>query len=187
MVRQVLADMDDIEVSISYTTRPMRPSDQEGVDYFFVDEARFLQMIEDKSFLEHAEVFGHRYGTSSAWVLDKLSCGRDIILEIDWQGARLVRQLFSGAVSIYILPPSLQALQQRLRLRAEDSDEVITGRMDQAQSEMSHCYEFDYIIINDDLGEAVDDLKSIIRGRRLRFAAQAKQHAKLVEQLLENG
>lgn len=184
LVNALLQSVSDLEVSVSYTTRPKRPGEEEGVNYHFIDEVRFNQLITDQIFLEYAQVFGCFYGTSRQWVEEKLRAGIDVILEIDWQGAQQIRTLLPEVVSIFILPPSQQILEQRLRARAQDNEQVIARRMAQARTEMSHCYEYDYWVVNDDFKQAIADLEVIMRARRLRQGAQKLKHTNLVANLL---
>ena len=143
LVRQLIATLDNIQVSISHTTRPMRPGEKNGVDYFFVSEQEFMAMVNENAFIEHAQVFNHLYGTSSMQITERLQQGIDIVLDIDWQGAAQIRYAFPKAVSIFIIPPSLAALKERLLNRRQDKDEVISDRMIKAQDELSHYPEFD--------------------------------------------
>ncbi|PKY10379.1 guanylate kinase [Acidithiobacillus marinus] len=162
--------------SVSYTTRPARPGEVDGTDYHFVDMARFSEMAERGEFLEYARVHGNGYGTSEPWVKSQLFAGMDVLLEIDWQGARQVRERLPGqAVSIFILPPSLAALETRLRGRAQDSEEVIARRVAAAREELLHYDEFDYLVVNDQFDTALDDLRSIVHAEHLRLGSQ--QHA----------
>jgi len=174
----------ELAVSVSHTTRYPRPGEVDGKDYHFVDGVAFDGMVSRGEFLEHAEVFGNRYGTSRQAVADLLATGVDVTLEIDWQGARLVRELLPATVSIFILPPSLEALQQRLQDRGQDDNEVIDRRMRDAVSEMSHFDEYDYLVINDVFQEALDELVLIIRSGQLRLAPQCGRHAALLADLL---
>lgn len=184
LVKALIDSMPQVRVSVSHTTRTMRPGEVDGVNYHFVDRERFLAMLERNEFLEHAEVFGNLYGTSQRWVEQTLAEGYDLILEIDWQGAQQVRRLLPEARSIFILPPTQQALRQRLTNRGQDSDEVIERRMREAVSEMSHYVEYDYLVINDDFAHALDDLKAIFRANQLRQQRQQQRHAALLEALL---
>lgn len=184
LVHALLEACPGLTVSVSHTTRAQRAAEQDGVHYHFVDEPRFVNMIDDGAFLEHAKVFGNRYGTAIGPVLDRLRQGIDVILEIDWQGARQVREALPQAVSIFILPPSRIELEQRLRGRGQDSDAVIARRMCDAVSEMSHHAEYDYLVVNDDFREARADLLAIIRARRLRAAAQQQHLADTLDELL---
>ena len=185
LVRAVVETLPDVVVSVSHTTRKMREGEVNGKDYHFIDAAQFEQMVADGDFLEHASVFGNSYGTSRQHIQDQLSSGKDVILEIDWQGARQIRQLLSECSSIYILPPSVQTLRQRLRGREQDSDDVIEARMHEAVSEMTHYAEFDYIVINDDFDQARDELASIFVSNRLRLEHQQQNHTALLADLLK--
>ncbi|MGE6319191.1 guanylate kinase [Pseudomonas oryzihabitans] len=184
LVKALLDALPDIRVSVSHTTRAMRPGEADGVNYHFVDCATFTNLLEHGDFLEHAEVFGNYYGTSQAALERTLAEGHDLILEIDWQGAQQVRRKLPHAQSIFILPPSQAALRQRLDNRGQDSAEVIERRMREAVSEMSHYVEYDYLIINDDFASALEDLKSIFRTRQLRLDRQQRRHDDLLVDLL---
>ncbi|WP_418946902.1 guanylate kinase [Pseudomonas aeruginosa] len=184
LVKALLDAAPEVRVSVSHTTRGMRPGEVDGVNYHFTSREEFLAMLERNEFLEHAEVFGNLYGTSQRWVEKTLAEGLDLILEIDWQGAQQVRRLMPEAQSIFILPPSQEALRQRLTNRGQDSDEVIERRMREAVSEMSHYVEYDHLVINDDFAHALDDLKAIFRARQLRQDAQQQRHAELLGRLL---
>lgn len=173
-----------LTVSISHTTRPRRPREVPGVDYHFVDGTTFERMIAADAFIEHAEVFGNRYGTSRASVATALATGSDVVLEIDWQGAALVRQVLADAVSIFIVPPSQQALRQRLLERAQDDPAVIESRLAAARSEMQHHHEFDYLVINDDFDTAVRELHAIVTAERCRETRRADRHRPLLDALL---
>ncbi len=173
-----------LQVSVSHTTRAMRPGEEDGVHYHFVSQEAFLKMVEAGGFLEHAEVFGNYYGTSEAEVRRHLEQGRDTVLEIDWQGARQVRQRFPEAVSIFILPPDPAALHERLSNRGQDSEEIIAGRMRQAVNEMSHYVEFDYLVINEDFQVALDELAAIVIAQRLGLSRQADRQAERISTLL---
>lgn len=164
LVKELVESQQDIVVSISHTTRKMRPGEENGKDYFFVSEANFKEMINENEFIEYAKVFDHYYGTSHSSVLDQLQDNLKVILEIDWQGAAQVRKRFEDAKSIFILPPSKAELEKRLRSRGQDSDEIITRRMRDAESEMSHYHEFDHIVMNDDFKQALSDLSAIVIG-----------------------
>ncbi len=155
-----------VQLSVSHTTRGIRPGEKNGVNYFFVNNVEFQKMIENNDFLEYAEVYGNYYGTNINTIKEFLATGKDIILEIDWQGARQIKKLFNDAVLIFIAPPSLDVLEQRLRDRKTDSLEVIEKRLGMAMEDISHVAEFDYIIINDDFNTALQDLCSIIRAAR---------------------
>lgn len=184
LVKALLQQDADVVVSVSHTTRDMRPGEQDGVDYNFVTMDAFNALIEQGQFLEYAEVFGNKYGTSQQWVRDQLEAGRDVILEIDWQGAEQVRRLMPEAVTVFILPPSRAALRERLNARGQDSEDIIDGRMAEAISEMSHYPEYDYLLINDDFAQALDELASLFKARRLRQGAQQQKQAALLTDLL---
>ena len=185
LVHAVVAILPNVVVSVSHTTRKMRDGEVDGKDYHYVDEPHFQEMIANDEFLEHASVFGNRYGTSKQQIQDQLLSGKDVILEIDWQGARQIRQLMSGCKSIYILPPSIQALRDRLQSREQDSDDVIESRMREAVSEMTHFTEFDYIVINDDFDQAREELASIFVCNRMLLDHQQQSHADLLADLLK--
>jgi guanylate kinase len=173
LVKALLEQTDGIVVSVSHTTRAMRPGERDGVDYHFVDVATFTRIQQEGGFLESAQVFDNYYGTSQVAVENTLRAGRDVILEIDWQGARQVRQLFTQAVGIFILPPSKQALRERLTQRAQDDNSVIERRMRDAVTEMSHYDEFDYLLVNEDFATALAELRTVILAQRNRQARQA--------------
>ena len=184
LVRQLVATLDKIEVSTSHTTRAMRPGEKNGSDYFFVDEQEFINMVNDNAFLEHARVFNNLYGTSSAQITARLEQGIDIVLDIDWQGAEQIRRTFPQAVSIFIVPPSLDELKQRLMNRCQDKDEVISERMIKAQDEMSHYPEFDYLIVNDNFDHAASELSAIVIANRLCMDVQVNKQSKLLSFLM---
>jgi len=184
LVRALLAADSAVRLSISHTTRPMRPGEVGGVDYHFVTDAYFLNMLEEGDFLESAEVHGARYGTSQTRVEAELHAGHDLVLEIDWQGAAQVRSLYPNAIGIFILPPSLEALEQRLRKRAQDSDAVIARRLAAAREEISHVTEFDYVIINDQFEVAIHDLLAIVRSQRLRGEKQLARYRDLLQKII---
>lgn len=185
LVRAVTESMEDIQVSVSHTTRPKRPGEEDKVNYHFVSVEEFESFQKDDAFLECAKVFGHDYGTSRAAVEQALESGTDVILEIDWQGAEQVRENYKDSVSIFILPPSQQALYDRLVHRNQDEKEVISNRMGKAIAEMSHYYEFDYIVINDNFDLAVENIKGIIMAHRLTQEEQAKRYPELILELLK--
>ena len=174
-----------LKVSVSHTTRPMRPAEKEGVNYHFVSENVFVDMLDRAEFLEHAQVFGNLYGTSRVWLEKQLEHGFDVILEIDWQGARQVKLLLPETQSIFILPPSRQALQERLRLRGQDDPGVIEGRMNAAVAEMSHYVESDFLVVNKDFDQALDELQCIIASQRLRTARQQEILSSMLQNLLK--
>ena len=182
LVRELVATTQDVIVSVSHTTRAIRPGEVDGQDYHFVDQESFLSMAGHSAFLEHARVFDNYYGTSQQHVERLLLNGQDVILEIDWQGARQVRRLIEDSQSIFILPPSLEALRQRLEGRGQDDETIIKRRMQDAVNEMSHYAEFDYLVVNDDFDQALHELKSIIEANRLR---QLRQERKLEHLLIE--
>ncbi|MFC6670831.1 guanylate kinase [Marinobacterium aestuariivivens] len=184
LVRQLLARDSLVRVSVSHTTRTMRPGETDGHDYNFVTMETFNALIEEGRFLEFAEVFGNKYGTSQCWVQEQLDQGIDVILEIDWQGAQQVRRLMPEAVSIFILPPSREALRERLTGRGQDDETVIDGRMAEAVSEMSHFGEYDYLIINDRFEQALGELHAVLVARRLRMDVQQHRQLELIGGLL---
>jgi len=184
LVKALVADSNDIKVSISHTTRAMRPGEQDGVDYHFIDKETFLSMVEHSAFLEHAKVFDNFYGTSQQHVERPLLSGKDVILEIDWQGARQARRLIQDSQLIFVLPPSAAALKDRLQKRGQDNEDVIDRRMLDAVNEMSHYAEFDYLVVNDDFDEALQELKCIIKSNRLRQLQQERNLEKLLIELL---
>lgn len=184
LVKALTDDLNHIRVSVSHTTRAMRPGEHDGVNYHFVDRAEFDRLNAQGDFLEQAEVFGNCYGTSRSALQQTLDEGHDLILEIDWQGAQQVRDQMPGTRSIFILPPSQQALRQRLTNRGQDSDEIIEGRMREAVSEMEHYDEYEFVIINDDFATALDDLKAVFRANRLQRESQQQRHGELLKQLL---
>jgi len=172
-------------ISVSYTTRAPRPGEQDGVHYHFVDEARFVAMVERGEFLEHAQVFGRRYGTGRDKTVELLARGVDVVLDIDWQGAQQVRGLMPQARSVFILPPSADELERRLRGRGQDDDATIARRMAEARTEMSHWQEYDFLIVNRDFERALDELTALFVASRLERAGQGLRHAHLIRALLE--
>lgn len=184
LVKALLDAMPQIRVSVSHTTRAKRPGEVDGVNYHFVSREQFLEMLEHNDFLEHAEVFGNLYGTSMRALARTLEEGHDLILEIDWQGAQQVRKLLPAARSIFILPPSREALRQRLTNRGQDSEDIIDGRMQEAVSEMTHFDEYDYLLINDDFAHALEDLKAIFRANQLHQPSQRQRYGELLQNLL---
>ena len=165
LAKRLISEMENTVLAISHTTRHVRPGERDGVDYFFVDRKQFESMIAAGEFLEYAEVFGNLYGTSKGEVNRLLQEGKNVLLDIDWQGARKVRQQIPSVKSIFVLPPSREELEKRLRARGQDSDVVISNRMREAEDEMSHHGEYNYVVVNDDLDCALEDLKSIVAGR----------------------
>ena len=176
LISALLADDRALALSVSYTTRPPRPGEQNGREYHFVDLPRFAAMLERGEFLESAEVHGHRYGTSQKVIDEVRARGRDLVLEIDWQGAEQVRRLYPESIGIFILPPSMAELERRLRARAQDSDEVIRRRLRNAAAEMSHAAEFKYAIINNNFDDARQDLRAVVRAERLATGRQLERH-----------
>ena len=185
LVAEMLKQDEKLGVSISHTTRPMRPGEKDGVNYHFVSRTEFEAMINRSDFLEHADVFGNYYGTSQIWVKQTLATGRDVILEIDWQGAEQIRRLLPDCVSVFIVPPSPETLKARLTGRGTDAPEVVERRLNEAADECSHAVEFDYLVVNDNFDVALDDLLSIVRCHRLRMQAQQVRHSALLIRLSE--
>lgn len=185
LLRELLKRRPDLLLSISHTTRPRRRSEQDGVNYHFVSRKTFVEMRERGDFLEHAEVFGHLYGTSARWVEGELDEGHDVVLEIDWQGAAQIRERIAETVSIFILPPSIDALASRLQQRGQDDPDVIRRRLAEARLEMSQHPHYDYLVINDDFEQAASDLLAIVRARQLRCAQQRVRQAHLLQGLLD--
>jgi guanylate kinase len=183
LVNAMLADMENLTVSISHTTRAPRVGEIEGKNYFFVDEPTFSQHQQEGIFLEHAKVFNHWYGTSKTWALEQLAKGTDVILEIDWQGARKVKEQMD-CISIFILPPSREILLNRLINRSQDSEAIIAARMEQASQEISHYGEYDYVVVNDDFNLALADLMAIIHANRLVSSKQEARYATLLASLI---
>jgi len=187
LVKALLENDPSIRLSISCTTRSPRPGEIDGVHYHFLDVAEFQARLGRGEFLESAEVYGNYYGTSQPWIEAEMAAGRDILLEIDWQGAAQVRRLMPAAESIFILPPSLDELRRRLEGRGTDSAEVVARRMAAAREDMSHAPSFDYLVVNDRFDDALADLLAITRARRLRMQAQLVRHASLLDGLMNNG
>lgn len=183
LVQALLNINPEIGLSISYTTRKPRPGERDGKDYHFVSREVFLEMMARGEFLESAEVYGNLYGTSQTWISKEIDKGHDILLEIDWQGAAQVRHLFPECVSVFILPPSMQALEQRLKGRGKDNDEVIATRMAAVREDVAHVAEFDYVIINDNLNEALRELNGVVLCHRVRRDRQLTRHQALINQL----
>ena len=186
LTRELLIREPGIRLSVSYTTRPPRPGEQEGVHYHFVDDAKFEALRAAGEFLEHAYVHGYWYATSATWLKQQVAEGHDMLLEIDWQGAAQVRKLIPTAVSIFILPPSIESLEERLVKRGQDAPAVIARRLEAAREEMRHCGEFDYVIMNQDFARAVDDLSTIVRAARLTAPRQSVRHARLIAELTKS-
>ena len=184
LIKALLTLEPELKVSVSHTTRPMRPGEVDGEHYHFVEREEFERMAVGNAFVEYAEVFGNLYGTAKSSLEGPLYEGRDLILEIDWQGARQVRACFPDAVSIFIAPPSIEALRERLRCRGQDSDEVIDRRMREAGSEMSHFEEYDYMVVNDEFDDALQQLRCLITGAGLRCDRQKRRWSLLMHSLL---
>jgi guanylate kinase len=183
LVKAVVESMPGITVSISHTTRPIRPGEMHGTNYYFIDKAEFQHMIDHEDFLEHAIIFDNLYGTSKSWVAQTLAKGQDVILEIDWQGQQQIKQLFPQSISIFILPPSLSALQDRLIRRNQDSADIIKKRLADARDTVSHLPEFDYLVVNDEFETALGELKTIVAACRLTQKRQSRKYAGLIEDL----
>ena len=183
LVHALLATNKQIDLSVSYTTRAPREGEVNGVAYHFVSRETFAEMAGRGEFLGSAEVYGNYYGTSQSWISQQIAKDRDILLEIDWQGAQQVRRLFPDCVSIFILPPSIQALEQRLNGRGTDSAEIISRRMAAVREDVAHVAEFDYVIINDNLNDALGQLNAVVQAARLRGSKQLARHQDLINQL----
>ena len=184
LVRGLVKQQPGLDVSVSHTTRPRRDGERDGVDYHFTDSERFQAMVEAGDFLEHARVFDNLYGTSRSSVEAELNQGRDVILEIDWQGAQQVRAALPDSVSIFILPPSRQELAHRLRGRGQDSEDVIARRLQAAEAEIGHYHEYEFLIVNDSFDRALAELRTIVEARRLRLAAQQRRWSQVLADLL---
>ncbi len=184
LVNTLIQRCQGLRVSVSHTTRPMRPGEEDGVNYHFVSKASFLGMLEKAEFLEHARVFGNLYGTSRVWVEQQLDAGTDVILEIDWQGAQQVKRLLSETCAIFIVPPSRETLEQRLNARGQDNASIIEARMAEAVEEMSHYTEADYLVVNKDFEQALGELQAIITCQRLRTARQRQALGEMLAGLL---
>lgn len=187
LVKVLVESLDNIVASISYTTRPKRSAERDGENYFFINQEQFEQMIANQEFLEYAKVFGNYYGTSRKWVEDKIKAGSDVILEIDWQGAEQVKKSIPESIGIFILPPSIPELQRRLTTRNQDVAQVIEQRLTKASDEISHCGEFDYIVVNDEFDVALVDLRSIIRSQGLCSNMQLIKWHDLLAKLTKRG
>ena len=183
LTRALLEREPGIRLSVSYTTRPPRPGERDGVDYHFVTVERFDALKHAGEFLEHAHVHGNWYATSATWLRTRVDAGEDVLLEIDWQGAAQVRKLIADSVQIFILPPSLESLEERLMRRGQDDAATIARRLVAAREEIRHCDGFDYVIINQDFASAVDDLAAVVRASSLRTAQQRARHVALINQL----
>ncbi len=184
LVKQLVEDMENLFVSVSHTTRQQRLGEIQAQDYFFVSMDEFKTMLSNQAFLEHAQVFDNCYGTARQTVESNLQEGKDVILEIDWQGAQQIRSVLKDCISIFIFPPSIEVLRQRLQNRGQDSEEIISKRMKAAVTEMSHYAEFDFLIVNDDFNQALFELKSIVTAGRLKAERQQSKLDKLIQSLL---
>jgi len=185
LVKTLLDTVGHITVSISHTTRLKRPGEMDGVNYYFIDEAAFQKMIKNKEFLEYATIFDHHYGTSRRWVEYTLTRGLDVILEIDWQGHQQIKKLFPEAIGIFILPPTLEDLRQRLAKREQGRPNIVAQRLADVHETIAHVDEYEYVVINDDFNHALADLKTIIEAGRLLGSRQTKKYAKLLHELSE--
>lgn len=185
LLKQLIIELASVQTAISHTTRSKRELEVDGKDYYFVSDNEFNSLIERDAFHEYATVFGNSYGTSKSSITDQIKKGIDVILEIDWQGARQIKKQLPKSRSIFILPPSRSALECRLKRRGQDDDSVINQRMNEAISEMSHYNEYDYLVINDDFSAAVEEIKAIIKAERLKLPIQQQKHAQMLSNLLE--
>ena len=183
LVRALLAQHAGLQLSVSFTTRAPRPGETDGRDYVFVDRPEFERRREAGEFLEWAEVHGNLYGTSRAWILERMAAGEDILLEIDWQGADQVARQIPGAVGIFIVPPSIEELRMRLKRRGQDSEEIIERRVNAAARELQEAHRFEYVIINQDFASALHELSAVVTGARTRFSCQYARHQALFKQL----
>lgn len=184
LVGALLTQDETLVVSVSHTTRAKRPKESDGVDYHFVDSRTFATMVDDGAFLEHAEVFGHRYGTSRHAVAEELARGHDVVLEIDWQGARMIRAEFPDTYDIFILPPSLTELAARLKARGEDDPDVISRRMNEAKKEMSHYDDYANLVVNDDFDQALSQMAAIVVAARCGKRLPRREMKTLLAELL---
>jgi guanylate kinase len=184
LLRELVPADPRLVMSVSHATRPIRPGEVDGVHYHFVSVERFLELVGEGAFLEHARVFDNYYGTAEAAVREQLEAGLDVVLEIDWQGARQVRRRFPEAVSVFVAPPSIDALRERLAGRGQDPVEVVERRMSEARSELSHYPEYDYLVVNDDFATALADLRALVAAERLREPRQAARHAAALAAML---
>ncbi|WP_105200277.1 MULTISPECIES: guanylate kinase [unclassified Pseudoalteromonas] len=185
LINALLERHANMQVSVSHTTRAPRPGEENGVHYHFVDQGQFKELIANDDFFEWAQVFDNYYGTSKAAIEQQLENGIDVFLDIDWQGARQVRELAPEVTTIFILPPSKDELQSRLTNRGQDSAEVIAARMEKAQSETSHYDEYDYVVVNDDFDTAREEIATIVAATRLRLSTQKRKHGDLIDELLK--
>ncbi|MEE3086961.1 MAG: guanylate kinase [Pseudomonadota bacterium] len=185
LVDALIRENDSLCVSVSHTTRSKRPKERDGINYHFIEKARFQSMLEAGDFLESAEVYGHHYGTSQKWVTEQLEEGLTVILEIDWQGAAQIRAQFPQSCYIFIVPPSLEALTDRLRKRAQDNDAIIARRMEEARAVMQRVTDADFLVVNDDFTTALDEMRAIIQAWSLRVKTQEAKLRPLLASLTE--
>ena len=183
LVHELVSQDKNLSVSVSHTTRPARAGEENGVNYHFIEKSEFTTRLSEGDFLESAEVYGYHYGTSQLWVSEQLNKGLDVILEIDWQGAQQIRKLYPDTCSIFILPPSIEALTERLTERAQDDSETIDNRMQQAQGVMEHVAEANFVVVNDDFQAALQDIRAIIRSQRLVVTSQQRNLSELLSSL----
>jgi guanylate kinase len=186
LVHALVSQDKNLCVSVSHTTRPARVGEENGVNYHFIEKSEFTTRLSEGDFLESAEVYGYHYGTSKLWVSEQLNKGLDVILEIDWQGAQQIRKLYPDTCSIFILPPSIEALTERLTERAQDDSETIDNRMQQAQGVMEHVAEANFVVVNDDFQAALQDIRAIIRSQRLVVTSQQRNLSKLLSSLVKS-
>ena len=185
LVHELASQDKNLSVSVSHTTRPARKGEENGVNYHFIEKSEFTTRLSEGDFLESAEVYGYHYGTSKLWVSEQLNKGLDVILEIDWQGAQQIRKLYPDTCSIFILPPSIEALTERLTERAQDDSETIDNRMQQAQGVMKHVAEANFVVVNDDFQAALQDIRAIIRSQRLVVTSQQRNLSELLSSLVK--
>ena len=185
LVHALVSQDKNLCVSVSHTTRPARVGEENGVNYHFIEKSEFTTRLSEGDFLESAEVYGYHYGTSQLWVSEQLNKGLDVILEIDWQGAQQIRKLYPDTCSIFILPPSIEALTERLTERAQDDSETIDNRMQQAQGVMEHVAEANFVVVNDDFQAALQDIRAIIRSQRLVVTSQQRNLSELLSSLVK--
>ena len=185
LVHELASQDKNLSVSVSHTTRPARVGEENGVNYHFIEKSEFTTRLSEGDFLESAEVYGYHYGTSKLWVSEQLNKGLDVILEIDWQGAQQIRKLYPDTCSIFILPPSIEALTERLTERAQDDSETIDNRMQQAQGVMKHVAEANFVVVNDDFQAALQDIRAIIRSQRLVVTSQQRNLSELLSSLVK--
>lgn len=185
LVKCLVDSLDDIQVSVSHTTRPKREGEIDGVNYHFVEHSLFEHMIQSNGFLEYAEVYEHYYGTSKEWVAQTLKQGIDVVLEIEWQGAKQVKRYFPDAKTIFVLPPNASSLQQRLRDRGKDHETIIDKRLKSARKEVQYCVDYQYIVVNDEFDKALSDLQAIVRAERCSSKQQMARYRSLIEAMTD--